>query len=159
MRSYATPNNPDLKRAETELAGLRSELSKLERNSAATGNGNIDIPTGRFPQAELEYLRRSRDLKYHEALYEFLGKQLEAARIDEGQNAILVQVVDPAVEPEKKSSPRRMLIVLMSTSTAFVLACLGALFVEALRRRQQDPNERARLSLLRHSLRFSTRNS
>jgi uncharacterized protein involved in exopolysaccharide biosynthesis len=159
MRSYATPNNPDLRRAETELAGLRGELSKLERNKAATGSGNIAIPTGRFPQAELEYLRRARDLKYHEALYEFLGKQLEAARIDEGQNAILVQVVDPAVEPEKKSSPRRMLIVLMSTSTAFVLACLGALFVEALRRRQQDPNERARLSLLRHSLRFSTRNS
>ena len=105
----------------------------------------------------MEYLRRARDLKYHEALYEFLGKQLEAARIDEGQNAILVQVVDQAVEPEKKSSPRRMLIVLMSTGTAFVLACLGVLFLEALRRKQQDPNERARLAVLRHSIRFSSR--
>ncbi len=154
MRSYATPNNPDLKRAETELAGLRGELGKLERNNTALGNGNIDIPARQLPEAELEYVRRSRELKYHEALYEFLGKQLEAARIDEGQNAILVQVVDRAVEPERKSSPKRLLIVLVSAGLAFVLACLGVLFLEALRRKQQDPNERARLALLRHSLKF-----
>src|SRR5271165_758147 len=156
MRSYATPNNPDLKRAETELAGLRGELAKLEHNNAAVGNGNIGIPAGQFPQAELEYLRRARELKYHEALYEFLGKQLEAARIDEGQNAILVQVVDRAVEPEKKSGPKRMLLVLVSTFTAFVLVCLGVLVVEALHRKQQDPGEGARLGLLWHSLKFSS---
>ncbi len=37
MRSYATPNNPDLKRAETELAGLRSQLAKLEHNKRCRG--------------------------------------------------------------------------------------------------------------------------
>src|SRR5271165_6094501 len=156
MRSYATPNNPDLKRAETELAGLRGELAKLERKSAPLGNGDIGIPTRQLPQVEFEYIRRARDLHYHEALYEFLGKQLEAARIDEGQNAILVQVVDRAVEPERKSSPRRMLIVLVSAGIAFLLACLGVLFVEALHRKQQDPGEGARLGLLWHSLKFSS---
>ena len=159
MRSYATANNPDLKRAELELAGLRGELAKLERNSAPLGNGNIGIPTRQLPQVEFEYIRRARELHYHEALYEFLGKQLEAARIDEGQNAILVQVVDRAVEPERRSSPRRMVIVLVSAAIAFVLACLGVLFMEALRREQQDPNERARLALLRHSLNFLPRSS
>src|SRR5271165_1337852 len=156
MRSYATPNNPDLKRAETELAGLRGQLTKLEHNAAAVGNGNIGIPAGQFPEAELEYLHRARELKYHEALYDFLGKQLEAARIDEGQNAILVQVVDRAVEPEKKSGPKRMLLVLVSTFTAFVLVCLGVLLREALRRKQQDPREGDRLDLLWQSLRFSS---
>ncbi len=157
MRSYATPNNPDLKRAEVELAGLRGELAKLEHNNVAPGNGNIGIPARQMPEAELEYLRRSREVKYHEALYDFLGKQLEAARIDEGQNAILVQVVDKAVEPERKSGPKRMLIVMVSTLTAFVLACLGALLVGALRRKQQDRREGARLGLLWNSLKFSSR--
>jgi len=154
MRSYATPNNPDLKRAETELAGLRGELAKLERDYTPLGNGNIDIPTRQLPQAEFAYVSRARDLRYHEALFEFLGKQLEAARIDEAQNAVLVQVIDRAVVPEKKSSPKRMLIVLVSAGMAFVLACLGVLFAEALRRKQQDPKERARLALLRRSLNF-----
>jgi len=157
MRSYATPNNPDLKRAETELAGLRGELARLERSPAALGNGNTEIPTRQLPQVEFEYIGRARDLHYHEALYEFLGKQLEAARIDEGQNAILVQVIDHAEEPERRSSPKRMIIVLVSAGTAFVLACLGVLIVEALRRRQQDPNERARLAILWDSLRFWSR--
>jgi tyrosine-protein kinase Etk/Wzc len=158
MRSYATANNPDLKRAETELAGLRGQLAKLEHNkSAEVGEGNIGIPARQMPQAELEYLRRAREVKYHEALYEFLGKQLEAARIDEGQNAILVQVVDSAVAPERKSGPRRMLIVLVSTITAFLLACLGVFVAEALRRKQQDPSQGARLGLLWHSLKFSSR--
>ena len=141
MRSYATPNNPDLKRAETELAGLRGQLAKLERSNAATGNGDIEIPARRMPEVEMEYLRRSREVKYHEALHEFLGKQLEAARIDEGQNAILVQVVDTAVPPERKSGPKRLLLVLVSTLAAFAVACLTVLLMEALRRRYQDPSQ------------------
>ena len=156
MRSYATPNNPDLKRAETELAGLRGQLAKLERSDAAAGNGNIAIAARQMPEAELEYLRRAREVKYHEALYDFLGKQLEAARIDEGQNAVLVQVVDRAVEPEKKSGPKRMLLVLVSTTAAFVVACLAVLLMEALRRRHQDPSQGPRLALLWQSLKFSS---
>jgi tyrosine-protein kinase Etk/Wzc len=152
MRSYATENNPELKRAEAELAGMESELARLEHSSAAAGNGNLAIPARQMPEAELEYLRRSREVKYHEALYEFLGKQLEAARIDEGQNAILVQVVDTAVAPERKSGPRRLLIVLVSTVAAFLIACFSVLLMEALRRRYGGPNESARLAELRESL-------
>jgi uncharacterized protein involved in exopolysaccharide biosynthesis len=156
MRSYATENNPELQRAETELAGMRSELAKLEHSNAAAGNGNLAIPARQMPEAELEYLRRSREVKYHEALYEFLGKQLEAARIDEGQNAILIQVVDTAVAPERKSGPKRLLIVVVSTMAAFLVACLAVLLIEALRRKHQDPSQGPRLALLWHSLKFSS---
>jgi tyrosine-protein kinase Etk/Wzc len=156
MRSYATPNNPDLKRAETELAGLRGQLAKLEHSNAAAGNGDIAIPARQMPEAELEYLRRSREVKYHEALYDFLGKQLEAARIDEGQNAVLVQVVDTAVPPESKSGPKRLLLVLVSTLAAFSVACLAALLMEAIRRKYQDPSQGPRLALLWQSLKFSS---
>ena len=57
MRTYATANNPDLKRAEQELAGMRAELAKLERNTGNLGNGNLEIPTRRLPEVELNYLR------------------------------------------------------------------------------------------------------
>jgi len=156
MRSYATANNPDLQRAETELTGMRVQLAKLEHSNAAAGNGNIAIPARQMPEAELEYLRRSREVKYHEALYDFLGKQLEAARIDEAQNAVLVQVVDTAVAPERKSGPKRLLIVLVSTTAAFLVACLAVLLMEALRRKHQDPSQGPRLALLWQSLKFSS---
>ena len=62
MRSYATENNPELKRAEAELAGMQGQLAQLERSSVAAGNGNLAIPARQMPQAELEYLRRSREV-------------------------------------------------------------------------------------------------
>ena len=95
-------------------------------------------------------------MKYHEALYDFLTKQLEAARLDEAKDAVLVQVVDVAVTPEKKSSPKRMLIVMITGAVAFLLSCLGVLLVEIVRRKQQDPDARLRLALLRQTLRFSS---
>jgi tyrosine-protein kinase Etk/Wzc len=156
MRTYATPDNPDLVRGEQELAGLRAQLAKLERNTGETGNGNLEVPTRQLPQAELEYLRRSRDLKYHEALYEFLSKQLEAARLDEAKEAVMIQVVDKAIPPEKKSAPHRLLIVLGTAVFTFLLSCFAALVVEAWKRRQQDPRTQSRLAMLKRTLRFSS---
>ena len=155
MRTYATKNNPDLRRKEQELAELRAQLAKMERNSGQSGIGDLELPTRQLPQAELEYLRRARDLKYHEALYAFLNKQLDAARIDEAKDAVVVQVVDKAVVPERKSGPHRLLVVAVTALVAFLLACLGVLVVEAWKRRTQDPHDGMRLARLRQSLKWN----
>ena len=155
MGSYATPNNPDVKRVETELAKLRAQFASLSRTqtSAAPSEGNVQVPTGRVAGAGLEYLQAARELKYHESLYDFLSRQLEAARIDEAKSAVVVQVVDKAVEPEKKSSPGRLLIIAVTALLSFLLVALGALAREALQRRRQDPAEAARLDQLDKYLR------
>ena len=156
MRMYATANNPDVKRVERELAELQSQfkrLSQTEHSAGAPEGGSLEVPTGRVAAAGIEYLQAARELKYHESLYDFLSRQLEAARIDESKNAVLVQVVDRAVEPERKSGPRRLLIVAVTALLAFLLICFGILVREALRRKQQDPGEADRLAQLRNYLR------
>ena len=158
LRTYATPNNPDVKRIQSELGELQAQYAKLARMggvSPDTGEGNVEVPTGRVTQATLEYLRVARELKYHEALYDFLARQLEAARIDEAKNAVVVQVVDKAVEPERKSSPKRLLIVAITALLSFLLACFAVLIREAIRRKKQDPTEAQRLAALNHYLRSS----
>lgn len=157
MRTYATKDNPELVRAEQEVAGLKAQLAKMERSGLPSPDSDVGLPVGKLPQAELEYLRRARDLKYHEALYEFLNKQLEAARIDEGKQAIVIQVVDKAVIPERRTSPRRALIVAVTALLAFLLSCFWAFCAEALRRRQQDPLQRERFASLKQSLNFSSK--
>lgn len=159
MRTYATPNNPDLKRAEQELAGLRGQLAQLEHSTGSLGHGNLEIPTQRLPEVQLDYIRAARDLKYHDSMYDFLNKQLEAARIDEAREAVVVQVVDKAVAPEKKSGPHRTVIVVVTAAAVFLLACFWALLREFFRRKQQDPLERERLAMLRESMKFSAKNS
>jgi uncharacterized protein involved in exopolysaccharide biosynthesis len=158
LRTYATPNNPDVKRAQTELAELQGQYARLARMEGAapeSGEGNVEVPTGKVTQATLEYLRVARELKYHEALYDFLARQLEAARIDEAKNAVVVQVVDRAVEPERKSSPKRLLIVAITAALSLLLACFAVLAREAIRRKKQDPVEAQRLATLNQYLRSS----
>ncbi len=133
-----------------------AKLSQMESSGAGLGSANLQVPTRRVPEANLEYLRAARELRYHENLYDFLTKQLEAARIDEAKNAVVVQVVDRAVEPERKSSPKRLLIIAMTALTSFLLACVWVLMREEIRRKQQDPNEGARLAQLRQYLHIST---
>ena len=69
-----------------------------------------------------EYVRRLRDLKYHETVFELLAKQFEVAKLDEAREGSIIQVVDSAVAPDKRSSPHRLLIVVSVTILAFFLA-------------------------------------
>jgi uncharacterized protein involved in exopolysaccharide biosynthesis len=153
MSSFSTDQNPDLIRQKEQLAGLREQLMKLEHTSGL-GNGNIQVPTGRVPQVELEFLRCLREVKYHEALFEFLSKQLEAARIDEAKNSVLVQVVDSAVEPERKSGPMRLIPVALLTALTFLGATCWVLFEDRWRGKDRDSDVHQKIQQLRAELRL-----
>lgn len=126
MRSYATDQNPRVQVLNREIAGLKQQLSALETR---TGGSKLDPTAGKLPQASLEYLRKLRNLKFHETLYELLAKQYEAARIDEAKQAPLIQVVDRAVVPDTKSSPHRLLIVALTVA----LGLLGSMILVVAR--------------------------
>jgi uncharacterized protein involved in exopolysaccharide biosynthesis len=117
----ATPQNADVVRLNSEIDGLKQQLRKLESSAVKEEPGSIDVPTTKVPQLTLDYIRKEREVKYHEALYQLLLRQYEAARLDESRSAPMMQVVDPAVIPDSKSGPWRSMITL-------VLAVLGALF-------------------------------
>src|SRR4029079_19147399 len=103
------------------------------------GAAHLEVPTKQMPQAALEYVRRLRDVKYHEQLFELLAKQYEAARVDEAKNATVIQVIDEATVPDKRSWPQRWMIVIVSAIAAFLLACLGALIADYLVRAREVP--------------------
>jgi len=60
--------------------------------------------------------------------------------------------VDKAIPPDKKSSPKRLLIVACSAIAGFVLAIFWVLFSEALRIARKDPRQREQLNALARSL-------
>jgi tyrosine-protein kinase Etk/Wzc len=116
MQIYVADDNPRLKMVQSELGALQGELSQLEKGAHVAGTP--EVPVGQLPQAGLEYVRKYRDLKYHEALYEILAKQYEAARLDEAKAGGVVQIIDRAVVPERKSWPPRAIWVLVTTGFA-----------------------------------------
>lgn len=153
MQSFATAANPDLIRARQELAGLRAQIGRMEHDSSA-GNGDIMVSTGRMPEAGLEYLRKLREMKYQQAVYEMLAKQYEVAKVDEARNSVVIQVVDPAVALDEETGPRRGLIVLLATVFTLILAVMWALSRNALLRVRQGFEQDGRWPELRELLRL-----
>ena len=121
MRSFAAEDNPRLVLAKQELAALQTQLDRLAGSKPDAGS-DIILSKGRVTGSGIEYVRRLRDLKYHETVFELLAKQFEVAKLDEAREGSIIQVVDTAVAPDKRSSPHRLLIVVSVTILAFFLA-------------------------------------
>jgi len=156
MRTYANSQNPDLIKAEEELRALRAQLAALETKSPLK-NTDPFIPTGALPRVSTEYLRKLRDLKYYETLYEILVKSYELAKIDEAKDYVLVQVIEKAIPPEKRAKPKRTLMVLVATISAFFLSIFLAFFQEYLERASSDPENKNKLEEIKKHLAFGNK--
>jgi len=114
LKQAATDQNPAVVRLQTQIDGLQQQLQKLENGSAVRRPGNVLPATAKVPELALEYVRKEREVKYHEVLFGLIAKQYESARLDEAREAPVLQVVDRAVVPDRKSGPPRTLIMLAS---------------------------------------------
>jgi len=146
MRTFATGNNPDLVRTQQTITGLRAQLGKIETGTVATS---------KVPETGLEYIRKTRDFKYAETIYEMLAKQFEIAKIDEAKESSVIQVLDKAIPPEQKSKPKRSLMVLISALATGFLTILYAFIKEALQNAKKDTETEAQLKTLKKTLRWN----
>jgi tyrosine-protein kinase Etk/Wzc len=147
MRSFATGENPELQIAEQQLDGLRTEAAKI--GATSEGTTNALIPKGNMQEAGLEYVRKLRDVKYYETIFDLIARQYEAAKVDEARQGALVQVVDRAIVPERHSSPKRALIILGSAVLGCILGIFIAFSSAGLQRLERNPSERDRLNELK----------
>jgi uncharacterized protein involved in exopolysaccharide biosynthesis len=151
MRTYSTSHNPDLQREEESLNGMRVELAKMQ----AKGLGGHDplMPTGRMPSVGTGYLRRMRDLKFNEELFVLVAKQYELARLDEARESAVIQVVDKAIVPERKSKPNRALIIILGTCVGFVLSLFLAFAIEFTDHAATDADSKEKIDFIRDGIR------
>jgi tyrosine-protein kinase Etk/Wzc len=121
LKSYSTERNPEVQLAESQLSSLQQEAARLEQHSQSPGSPNLGLED--IPGAGLEYLRAEHELQYRQILFDMLVKQYDAARLDEAKEAAVIQVVEPAIPPDQKSSPHRALIVLLFAILGFLASC------------------------------------
>lgn len=152
MRTFASDRNPDLRLAQQELESLKRELAKFE--------GTSERPPERRKAGKSEGLNSVgllRNVKYHETIYELLAKQFELSKIDEARDSAVVQVMDRALEPDRKSKPKRLQIVILVALVTGVLVVIFALARHAIRNTPQDTPRAERFRRLRLSLRINRR--
>lgn len=153
MKTYATQENPDFLRLQDETAALKEELRKMESNSRLTDDS---VPTvGKMSSLGTEYIRRMREFRYNETLYEILMKQFEAAKLDETKDAALVQIVERAEAPETRVKPQRRKIVVNVGVVAFLLSVFFILSRAYYQAIVANPRGQAEMERLKSSLDFS----
>ncbi|OYU31459.1 MAG: lipopolysaccharide biosynthesis protein [Comamonadaceae bacterium PBBC2] len=140
MRGYMTESSPEVKQAMVELSALRAQLTSAEKaEPQEAGQSN--------------YVERYRNFKYQETLFELFAKQYELARVDEGREGSVVQVVDVAQPPEKKSKPKKALIALLATVGTGFLLLIFVFVRNAIRNASQTTETQSKLAQINASLR------
>jgi tyrosine-protein kinase Etk/Wzc len=142
METYATSENAQLIQAKRELDGMRVQLARLSGVGDNSAEGII-VPKGMVPEAALEYVRKVREVKYSETVFDIIARQLEIAKLDEAKQGALIQVVDSAIAPDRKSFPKRGLIILGATVAGFLVGAFLALIRSELSR----GNDRSKYAL------------
>lgn len=145
LRTFATRDNPDYIRTRQVIASLRAQLDKMEAGS---------VPKGQIPEAGLEYMRKLRDLKYAETVFEVLSKQFEMAKIDEAKNNSVIQVLDKAVIPDQKASPHRAIITIFAMAISAVILGIAVFLFEGIQTLSKDSQSKEAIRKLKEYLRW-----
>jgi tyrosine-protein kinase Etk/Wzc len=150
MQAFVTIHNQEYKRSQQELSSMRAELAKLENGTPVAQKQGEQAEK----QVGLDNIKLLRDVKYYQMLYELLSKQYEIARLDEAKDSSIIQVLDKALEPERKFKPKRAVIVEMSALLGFFLAIIWAFVSEALEKARHRSEQKKQLMALKAYLRF-----
>jgi tyrosine-protein kinase Etk/Wzc len=138
MSNYLTESSPDFKQALSELASLKSQLTKAEKEEPAS-------------QDTSDYVARYREFKYQEAMFELFTKQFELAKVDESREGAVIQVLDIAEPPERKAKPKKAMISIITALASGFTLLLFVFIRSALKSASQNQETQHRLSALQAS--------
>jgi len=154
LRTSSTDQNPDVIRLNNEIEGLRAQMRQLESVQKGRKPGDISLTSRSLPQDQVAYLRKQRDVQYHTLIFDLIARQFEAARMDEAKASPVIQVLDPAEPPDRKSGPFRALWTLAGCALGFVYGCVRVIGSYVYSRVVADPAHAAKLGQFRRALRF-----
>lgn len=120
------PNNEQVQAA---LGAVRS--ARRAYDQALAGQEQVlPVPTTGMPTMVRQYLDLERERMIQTEILKVLAPMVEQARFEEERQVEAVQVIDVATPPAKKFAPKRMVIVILSTMTAFILSVLAAISLD-----------------------------
>ena len=141
MRGYLAESAPDFKQALNELAALRAQVAAAGRDDVAPSKSSSD------------YVARFREFKYQETLFELFAKQFELAKVDEAREGAVIQVIDYAEPPERKSKPSKALIALAAAVLTFFVLVFWLFFKSQMSSGDTKPETQEKLSNIKRAVR------
>ena len=115
-----------------EIEELAKQYNYLQYGDslALTERQEFYIPFSQVPEVGLELAKLIREVKVQETVWELLNRQYYQAKIQEARDTPTVQVLDKAVPPEFRSTPKRKLLILVTGFLAFIISIFGVFVLE-----------------------------
>jgi uncharacterized protein involved in exopolysaccharide biosynthesis len=154
LKEFGTERQNEVIMLNAKITELQKQLGKIEKGgnhmsrhpigkNKNTGS-DFYLPFDKLPELGMQLFRLLREAKIQEKVFELMTTQYELAKIEEARNVNTIQVLDEAVPPDKKSSPKRALIVVLSTLVVCFMAVLAAFIMEYIERLKTEDPERYR---------------
>jgi len=125
LEHSATPDNPILRQDKLELAELEKKLLTI-------------------PKAGITSIRLYRDMIIQQKILEFLVPIYEQAKIDERKDVPVLLILDKAVPAERKSKPKRVLIIAFSSFFALTFSILLVFLLQGIKKLDKDTSPMTR---------------
>lgn len=140
LKNNLGDNHPLVQQAEIKVIELNKRLASMKFGEEKNIKSSLDlfIPFENVPEAGIRYIRLMREFEIQTKLLEFIYPIYEQARIEEQKDIPTVLVVDKAIPPEKKSSPKRSLIVIAAFLFSFFFSIGYVLIKESYSSLQKD---------------------
>ena len=136
LQQIYTANNVRVRTAQARLSELQRKLQQMggaadgaAAHSSGANDQQLYPPIRQLPLLGVEWADLYREVKVEETVFQLLTTQYELARMEEARETPVLNVVDPANLPERKSFPPRLVLIIAST---FVCVSLGAVWILAL---------------------------
>ncbi len=123
LRQAYGPSDPIVQAQRQLLNELAQQVRRAEMQPGLVGN----FPLREAADVGLRFLQLYAELETHQRVRSLLLSSIEQARVDEQRTRPLLYVVDPAVPPQLKARPKRVLIAAGSFVGSLLLTLLGLL--------------------------------
>jgi uncharacterized protein involved in exopolysaccharide biosynthesis len=143
LSTISQEGNPYIENLNRELSEYEKELARIEitgLNDKQFGAG-FSVPFSKLPKLTLDYARLVRVVKIQEAVYALLTQQFEQAKLMELKDTPTVQFLDRAGIPERKSYPKRTLIILFAFFLSAILSIPLVFLIEFHMETQKNPDQ------------------
>ena len=103
-----------------ELGLKKEEFDSLQKKLALFKDGNQNIIDSRF---ENELNRLESEFNLVSTVYQELNKQLEQSKLQVSKDTPIFSVIKPVTIPNKRSAPKRSLMVIIYGFIGFIVSC------------------------------------
>ncbi len=134
-----SPQHSEVLRMKQRRETIVRQLSLMERTNP--DSSFFSLPVADIPRIKGQYEDLYSHVKVGERLYELVLEQLEQVKLEQQQSTPTLSVLDHAIPPLIKSSPKRVLIVTGTAVLSLLFSLLLAVFLEYLQKLQTESPE------------------